>query len=60
MTGRDGAGKFTTGNPWASSGGRARAARLSPQERRGLPGQALRPLWRGVSGAIGRRLVMLG
>jgi hypothetical protein len=34
MSGRDGAGRFGTGNPWASAGGRARAAALSAERRR--------------------------
>jgi hypothetical protein len=34
MTGRDGCGRFAPGNPWASRGGRVRAAKLSPERRR--------------------------
>lgn len=34
LTGRDAGGLFTRGNPWASKGGQARAAALSPERRR--------------------------
>jgi hypothetical protein len=34
MNGRDASGRFVAGNPWASSGGQARAERLTPERRR--------------------------
>jgi hypothetical protein len=34
MTGHDDHGRFTAGNPFASSGGRARAETLTPERRR--------------------------
>lgn len=36
MTGRDSRGRFTSGNPDASTGGKARAARLTPERRRAI------------------------
>jgi hypothetical protein len=34
MSGRDTLGRFASGNPYAGDGGRARAARLTPERRR--------------------------
>ena len=39
MNGRNQAGLFVRGNPWASQGGRARAERLTPQQRRAIARQ---------------------
>ena len=44
MTGHDERGRFARGNGWASVGGRARAARLSPERRR----EIARAGWRGL------------
>lgn len=44
MTGRDKRGRFISGHPWASSGGKARARALDPERRRAIA----RAGWRGL------------
>lgn len=44
MTGRDDAGRFLPGNGYASAGGRARAAKLTPQRRREIAAAGLAAL----------------
>lgn len=42
MTGRDDRGRFTRRNPYASSGGKARAARLTAEQRKAIAAQGFR------------------
>lgn len=61
MTGRNERGRFVTGNPWASIGGRRRAAMLTPERRRAIAALGYRAMcerhYGGDRSAAGRAAV---